>query len=249
MQPVSHFNYFVRGLLQICSYLVQQLPPRYRVLINPDIFLSAFTMENEDGERVQAKSWVGAPDGSAYDTNLDAGVETTTMPMDTSGDQEQPNDNVHAGRAVVQAGIHTGQHNSIVVRRSFALKWIERQQKRYEFLPISPENEPNWELLRTQINLGPHGARQIKTAKGKKSSGKFKLSPKFSTTDHIIFAETNDATGSQPKPSKLYVRISVMVTNIEVSQGKKKGNDPISSTATISRQMLNAMERHQTECR
>ena len=221
MQPVSHFNYFVRGLLQICSYLVQQLPTRYRVLINPDIFLSAFTMEDEDGKRMQAKSWVGAPDGSAYDTNLDAGAETTMdTPMDTSSDQEQPDNNVHAGMGVGQAGIHTGQMNSIVVRRSFALKWIERQQRRYEFLPISVEKEPNWELLRNRIIHGPHGARQIKTAKakGKKSSGKFDLSVKSTTADNDInFAETNNnvASGSGPKLSKLHLIIYDRVTNVE----------------------------------
>jgi hypothetical protein len=209
MQPVSHFNYFVRGLLQICSYLVQQLPTRYRVLINPDIFLSAFTMEDEDGKRVQAKPWVGAPDGSAYDTTPDTGVETATDgPMDTSSTREQPDIKVQAHQGVGQAGIHTGQLNSIVVRRSFALKWIERQQKRYEFLPISVEKEPDWELLRNRIIHGPHGARQIKTAKAKKSSGTFKLSVKVSTTDTIFNAETNKnvASGTAgPKSSKLAI--------------------------------------------
>ena len=144
MQPVSHFNCFVQGLLQICSYLVQQLPTQYRVLINPDIFLSAFTMEDEDSKRVQVKPWVGAPDGSAYNTTLDAGVETATdTPMDTSSTRKQPDINVQAHQGVSQAGIHTGQLNSIVVRRSFALKLIEQQQKRYKFLSISVEKEPD----------------------------------------------------------------------------------------------------------
>ena len=139
---------------------------RYRVLINPDIFLSAFTMEDENGERIQARSWAGAPDGSAYDTNLDAEVKSA---MDTTVDHEESNNNVYPG-SLGHAGIHTSQLNSIVIRRTFALKWIENQQKRYKFLPIAIDKEPNWEYLRNRIIQGPHGARQIKSAKRKKSN-------------------------------------------------------------------------------
>lgn len=70
MRPFSHFNFFVRSLLQLCSYLIQQLPSQYKITIKPDIFLSAFTME-ADGDRVQATPWPGAPDGSAYDTDIE----------------------------------------------------------------------------------------------------------------------------------------------------------------------------------
>jgi hypothetical protein len=170
MQPISHFNFFVRGLLQLCSYLVQQLPTQYKVSINPETFLSAFTMENDDGERVQARSWVGAPDGSAYDTNLDAEDESTTdTPMDTTSDHEGGSDDRSAGETVGQFGIHDGQLNSIALRRCFALKWMKRQQMRYAFLPIPVHKEPDWEHLRNRWIHGPHGARRIKAAKGKKS--------------------------------------------------------------------------------
>jgi hypothetical protein len=175
MQPISHFNYFVRGLLQLCSYLVQQLPTKYKVLIKPETFLSAFTMEDEDGERVQARSWTGAPDGSAYDTNLEAGDPSAThTPMDTTNDHETGPDNQIAGGGVGQDDIHTGQLNSIALRRCFALKWMGRQKKRYEFLPIPVDKEPNWEYLRNRWIHGPHGARRIESAKGKKSSRMFK---------------------------------------------------------------------------
>jgi hypothetical protein len=168
MQRVSHFDFFVRGLLQICSYLVQQLPTPYKVLINPEVFLSAFTMEDEDGERVRARSWAGAPDGSAYDTTLDAGDRAATeTPMDTTDDHEQ-----YTGGGVAEAGIYTGQPNSIVARRCFAFKWMGHQQNRYQFLPIAVDKEPNWDFLRNLFKFGPNGARLIKKTKGKKSSGK-----------------------------------------------------------------------------
>ena len=211
MQRVSHFNFFVRGLLQICSYLVQQLPTPYKVLINPDVFLSAFTMEDEDGERVQARSWAGAPDGSAYDTTLDAGLEPVTdIPMDVTGDHEPQN----TGSGVAQVGIPTGQPNSIVARRCFGLLWIGRQQKRYLFLPIAEDREPNWEFLRNRWSLGPHGARQIKgtKGKGKKSSGKLERRGKSSTADNFIDAE--DSAESGPKPSRLRSLIHKTITDI-----------------------------------
>ena len=111
MQPTSHFNFFVRGLLQLCSYLIQQLPSRYKITINTDLFLSAFTMEDDNGEQVQATSWSGAPDGSAYDTNVDAGVDSAVNTMDVSSDSQIMN-----ADAIGQLGIRTGQSNSIVIR-------------------------------------------------------------------------------------------------------------------------------------
>jgi hypothetical protein len=167
MQPTSHFNFFVRGLLQLCSYLIQQLPSRYKISINTDLFLSAFTMEDNNGERVRATSWPGAPDGSAYDTTAEADVVSAPNTMDTSSDSQNTN-----ADAIGQLGIHTGQSNSIVIRRMLALKWIEQQKKCYRFLPTSPEETPDWEEMIHRINNGPHGVRHMKSAKAKKPSGK-----------------------------------------------------------------------------
>jgi hypothetical protein len=173
MQPYSHFNFFVRSLLQLCSYLVQQLPSQYKITIKPDVFLSAFTME-ADGERVQATPWPGAPDGSAYDTNV-----------------EQPdNNNTEALSAIPSSllgqplGLQTGQFNSIVLKRQLALQWIERQKQCYQFLPVAVDQEPDWEHIRNKINLGPHGARQAKATKAVKGTkGRIKCTG-FKITSH-----------------------------------------------------------------
>lgn len=224
MQPVSHFNYFVRGLLQLCSYLVQQLPTKYKVLIKPEIFLSAFSMEDEDGERMQASAWTGAPDGSAYDTNLEAGDESAThTPMDTSTDQEPGPDKQYADGGVGQLGIHASQLNSIALRRTFALKWMQRQQKRYKFLPIPEDKEPDWEYLQSRWIHGPHGARRIKTAKGKGASRKFKYFTNCpSITIYVEGTNDNDTSVSGPMPSKLHCLTHVMITNV-VWKAKKIG--------------------------
>ena len=124
-------------------------------------------MEDNNGERVQATSWPGAPDGSAYDTNVEAGIDNAVNTMDTTSDSHIMNANV-----IGQVGIHTGRPNSIVIRRTLALKWIEQQKKCYRFLPISPEDTPDWEGIKSQIMNGPHGVRHIKPAKATKPSGK-----------------------------------------------------------------------------
>jgi hypothetical protein len=174
MQENSHFNFFVRGLLQLCSYLVQQLPSRYKISINTEVFLSAFTMEGNNSERVHATSWTGAPDGSVYDTNAEGSVDSDAdmrdSRTDTTSNSREEDHVVNADAAVGQLGIHTGQFNSIVIRRNLALKWIELQKKRYQFLAVSPEDTPDWEQMKDQIVLGPHGVRHMKPAKGKHPS-------------------------------------------------------------------------------
>jgi hypothetical protein len=176
MQRLSHFNFFIRGLLQLCSYLVQQLPVKYKVSIDTEVFLSAFTVQDDNGERVRATSWSGAPDGSAYDSNIEV-PDANDLGTDESGGGSQ---GLIASAGIGQVGIHTGQLNSIVIRRILALKWIDQQEKCYLFLPILPEDTPNWEQMRRQIILGPHGVRYIKPAK-----------------------KSNQDDGSKPKPSKL----------------------------------------------
>jgi hypothetical protein len=195
---------------------------------------------------------VGAPDGSAYDTNLDAEDESTTdTPMDTTSDHEGGSDDRSADGGVGQVEIHADQLNSIALRRCFALKWMKRQQLRYAFLPIPVHEEPDWEYLRNRWIHGPHGARRTKTAKGKKSLRKFKkILWNFYTTVHIINIETddNETSGSGPKPSKIYFLIHVMITNVVCTQGKNKNkNNPISTTAATSTLILSVMEHHQTD--
>jgi hypothetical protein len=183
MQPFSHFNFFVRSLLQLCSYLVQQLPTQYKISIKSDVFLSAFTMENEEGERVQATPWTGAPDGSPYDThetNDTLVLNNISAPdpgdldinVDGVGNKQSNHYTAQGAGACSQAvGLFTGHSNSIVLRRNLALKWLAHQENRYLFLPISVDNAPDWEKMRKQIIVGPHGVRQVK-GKGKVTSGK-----------------------------------------------------------------------------
>lgn len=130
-------------------------------------------MDGENGERLQATPWPEAPDGSAYDTNA------------------EPSDADNFSHATVptlrgqQLGLQTGRVNAIVLKRQMALQWIERQEKFYEFLPIAVEDAPTWEYMRNKIILGPHGARQIKSAKAVKEK-RGEKNTIFNTTSHLI---------------------------------------------------------------
>jgi hypothetical protein len=184
MQPVSHFNFFVRSLLQLCSYLVQQLPTKYKILIDPNVFMSAFSMVNDEGERINASSWQGAPDGSAYDTHIEVSPdETIESPPggdnDNSQDMQSATANPNDGEPLTgntQVVIPTELRNLIVVRRQLALQWIDHQENRYRFLPIPTHKSPEWDFLRNKIRIGPHGARRIKAAKRKGQDGRLCLS-------------------------------------------------------------------------
>jgi hypothetical protein len=150
-------------------------------------------MEHDNGERVHATSWPGAPDGSAYDSNVEAGAKTTTntceFTMDATSDITEGCHIANAVAGNAQLGIHTGQLNSIVLRRKLALRWIEQQQKCYLFLPISPEDTPDWEQIKNLIIRGPHGVRYIKPAKDK----------------------SNNDDASKPKPSKPCFQMSIII--------------------------------------
>ena len=141
-------------------------------------------MENEEGERVHATPWTGAPDGSPYDTNESSATDPGDMDIDIDGVSDNQSNHLAAqgvGICTQLVGLFTGQSNTIVLRRKLALRWLAHQENRYQFLPISSGNAPNWEKMRKQILVGPHGVRQIK-GKGKATSGKLSISNNIAKT-------------------------------------------------------------------
>ena len=115
-----------------------------------------------DDERVRATPWPGAPDGSAYDTNVELLVHNS------SSDTESPPSTSEITLLGHQIGPQTGSFNSIVLKQQLALQWMDRQKQCYQFLPVAVEDEPDWDHLQNKINLGPHGTRQVKAAKDSK---------------------------------------------------------------------------------
>jgi hypothetical protein len=136
------------------------------------MFLSAFSMVNNEDERVKGSSWKGAPDGSAYDSHIeelpDDNLENL-QDVDKNGTMEMQLSTLSNYKELdtVQSRIPTDFRNVIVIRRELGFEWISHQKKRYEFLPITVNREPDWVFLRSKLQVGPHGARTIKSAKGK----------------------------------------------------------------------------------
>lgn len=60
MDDEDLFNFFIRFLLQFCSYLLLQLS--IYVIVDTEVFLSAFTLKSKDGSSTKGASWAYAPD-------------------------------------------------------------------------------------------------------------------------------------------------------------------------------------------
>lgn len=72
MAPQAHFDFFVRCILLFVIMLLRQLPRHYNVHVDRDIFLSAFSAENE-GETMRATNWELGPEGAVHqEPNPDA---------------------------------------------------------------------------------------------------------------------------------------------------------------------------------
>lgn len=67
MAPDSHFQFFVRSLLFLVIYLLGQLPRRYNVRLDPDRFLSAFSMTLDGEKTVRLDAWESIPSDDVTD--------------------------------------------------------------------------------------------------------------------------------------------------------------------------------------
>ncbi|KAJ7237551.1 hypothetical protein B0H12DRAFT_958244, partial [Mycena haematopus] len=60
MSQEALVTFIIRSLLLLCYYFLLQLPARYKVRLDPDIFLQSITMQ-VDGQRVNTGPWEFAP--------------------------------------------------------------------------------------------------------------------------------------------------------------------------------------------
>ena len=57
----AHVNFVSRALYGVSKYIGQQLPKEYDLIIDPDLFLKAFTYHNKEGRCISADIWELAP--------------------------------------------------------------------------------------------------------------------------------------------------------------------------------------------
>jgi hypothetical protein len=65
----SHVNFIVRALYCVVLYFILQLPQKYGVRVDLDTFFSAFSMFNEDGQRIRVQPWVTGPGYRYHNSN------------------------------------------------------------------------------------------------------------------------------------------------------------------------------------
>ena len=91
MERKSLFCFFVRSLLQLCAFLLGQLPRAMGARIDSTIFLSAFSFIDTDGKCYSLGPWVGAEDGVVVDTPCQDksswGGDVPSSPLGTEGSQ------------------------------------------------------------------------------------------------------------------------------------------------------------------
>jgi hypothetical protein len=63
MSVAGHFQFVMWTLLQIVWFFLLQLPRKYKVHIDKDLFFRSVTIIDENGERKFAKYWPEGPEG------------------------------------------------------------------------------------------------------------------------------------------------------------------------------------------
>ena len=81
----SHVNFIVRALYGVILYFILQLPEAYGVRVDLDTFFAAFSMLNEQNERVRIQPWSSGP-GYRYVT--DNAMEMSTDEHDATRQEE-----------------------------------------------------------------------------------------------------------------------------------------------------------------
>lgn len=89
MDDEDLFNFFIRFLLQFCSYLLLQLS--IYVVIDTEVFLSAFTLKSKDGSSTRGASWAYAPDLCRLDILCDDIEKMTELRDQLKSDGDDSN--------------------------------------------------------------------------------------------------------------------------------------------------------------
>ena len=87
MCPKSLVTFLVRSLLLLVYYFLLQLPKRYQVRLDPDLFLRSITMEI-DGKRVNTGPWEFAPGHRLPEDQRESWIHTVSCSDDEMVDQD-----------------------------------------------------------------------------------------------------------------------------------------------------------------
>ena len=147
MEKESHLKLMSMGLLQTCSYVMEQMPTKVTIDINK--FLEAFSIE-VDGHRIRPPSWKEKEDNSATSSSDDQSRAQIQQSTSTSSPVSTNFLDIDDYRASRQAE---------------AIRWINLQERRSSIIARSqPTTAEEYQLLRIAVtsDRGP----LCRTAKG-----------------------------------------------------------------------------------
>lgn len=80
MDPESHLNFTARGLYQLVTHVLRQMPAVYGVHVNPETFLNSFHFQlcedNQEERIIKTQSWAHAPSGDIHGRASNSGQPT-----------------------------------------------------------------------------------------------------------------------------------------------------------------------------
>jgi len=111
MDPLSHVKFMARDTYKLTSWIFEQLPPHYKLVIDQAKFFDAFSLEVKD-TRVSLGPWKDAPDGT---------------PLESYGGLEPPDEEGEEEVDMLESPIARRRHR--------ALTWLDHVEQRSQFIP------------------------------------------------------------------------------------------------------------------
>lgn len=133
MDPFSHVKFMARDAYKLNSWIFEQLPPHYKLVIDQAKFFDAFSLEVND-TRVSLGPWKDAPDGT---------------PLESYGGLEPPDEEGEEEVDMLESPIARRRHR--------ALAWLDHVERRSQFIPSQAGIDFNSE--RRKICEGSVGVR------------------------------------------------------------------------------------------
>jgi len=180
MERKSLFRFFVRSLLQLCAFLLGQLPQSMGARIDSTTFLSAFSFIDTDGKHYSLGPWIGAQDGVVVDTPCQDksswGGDVPSSPLNTEGSQSAnlQSDALERVSPMTlnrqpEVELQNGVDDIVVTRHGRWNQWFDHLEIQSKFIPTQWElfekNEDGmtqFDIIRNQFYAGPGKPLRIK---------------------------------------------------------------------------------------
>ena len=181
MERKSLFRFFVQSLLQLCAFLLAQLPQSMGARIDSTIFLSAFSFVDTDGKCYSLGPWVGVQDSVVVDTPCQDksswGRDVPSSPLNAEGSQlaNIQSDALErvspaASNQLPEVELQNGGDDIIAARHSRWNQWFDHLEMQSKFIPTqwelfekNKDGLTQFNVIRNQFYAGPGKPLRIKS--------------------------------------------------------------------------------------